>query len=192
MTVNYINKIDVRSAMEYEFLKKQEYGLSYIQENIEMVVYTAVCFFVPFFIGHPQLVVGVIVNAALVLGALNLRSYKMLPVIMAPSLGVLSKGLLFGSFTVFLVYMVPFIWIGNSILVYAFKKMYVHKKVNRWLTLLTGALAKMVFLFLAAFVLVKMGVLPAPFLTAMGIFQFYTAVTGGFIAFGVHALKKRI
>ena len=59
-----------------EYLNKQEYKFGFVQENVEMVVYSVVCFFVPFFIGHPQLIVGIIVNASLVLAALNLRSYK--------------------------------------------------------------------------------------------------------------------
>lgn len=176
----------------YGFLKKQDYGLGYIQENIEMFAYTAICFFIPFFIGHPQIVVGTVVNAMLVLAALNLKGYKMLPVILAPSLGVLSKGLLFGPFTVFLIYMIPFIWIGNSILVYAFKRLYVHKRTNRWVSLLFGAGFKAVFLFIAAFALVKLEVIPPPFLVSMGMFQFYTAIAGGIVAAGVHAVKKKL
>ena len=171
-----------------EYLNKQDYKLGFLQENIEMVVYSIVCFFVPFLMGHPQLVVGVIVNAALVMAGLNLRSYKLLPVIILPSLGVLSRGIIFGPFTIFLVYMIPFIWIGNSILVLAFK----YFNLNKWLTLGIGAAMKTAFLFLAAFVLVKIGVLPALFLTTMGLFQFYTAVAGGVLALGGQAIKKRL
>ena len=177
---------------EYSFVNKQDYKLGYFQENVEMVLYTAVCFFIPFFIGHPQLVVGVVVNSLLVLAGLNLKGYKVLPVIIMPSLGVLSKGLLFGPFTIFLVYMVPFIWIGNAILVYSFKKFYLGKKINRWLTLLIGAVAKSLFLFSATFVLVKSAILPPPFLVAMGIFQFYTAMMGGVGALVMQNVKKRL
>lgn len=174
-----------------EYLNKQEYNFGFLQENIEMIVYSFVCFFVPFFIGYPQWIVGIVVNAALVLAALNLRSYKLLPVIMLPSLAVLSRGLIFGPFTIFLVYMIPFIWIGNFILVLTIKQLALNKKINRFVSLGIGAVAKALFLFTAAFIMAKIGFLPAVFLTAMGIMQLYTAIAGGLLALGVHSIKKR-
>lgn len=174
-----------------QYLNKQEYNFSLIQENIEMIIYSVVCFFVPFFIGHPQLLVGIIVNAALVLAALNLRSYKLLPVIMLPSLAVLSRGIIFGPFTIFLFYMVPFIWIGNFILAYSIKKFQIDKKINRFASLGIGAGFKALFLFASAFIMVKTGFLPVLFLTSMGIMQLYTAIAGGLLAFGVQGVKKK-
>lgn len=175
-----------------EFLNKQDYGLSYMKENIEMVVYSVLCFFVPLFIGHPQIVVGVAVNASLVLAAFNLRKYKLLPVILLPSLGVLSRGLIFGPFTVYLIYMIPFIWIGNYLLVHAIKRFHLFKRKNRYLSIGLGIAAKVLFLFAAAYVLVNLGVLPAMFLTAMGAIQLYTAVAGSAVALGAQKIKKSI
>ena len=174
------------------FINQQEYKLGFIQENIEMISYSAVCFFVPFLIAHPQMVVGVIVNAALVLAALNLKSYKALPIMFLPSLGVLARGAIFGPFTIFLVYMIPFIWVGNVLLVYAIKEFNLKRKINRFVSLGIAAGIKTLFLFSAAFIMVKTGFIPALFLTAMGLMQLYTAVAGGIIAFGVHAAKKRL
>jgi hypothetical protein len=178
-------------AYFYDVINKQEYVLQYKAEIIEMLLYTAVAFFLPVFLGHPQLVVGVVVNAMLVTAALNVKGYKLLPVIIAPVLGVLSRGVLFGPFTVFLLYMVPFIWLGNFILVFAFKELNLHRKMNAWLALLAGSAVKALFLFGAAFLLVSLGVIPALFLTTMGLFQFYTAILGGILALGVHAAKKK-
>ena len=175
-----------------EYLNKQEYKFGFLQENIEMVVYSVICFFVPFFIGHPQWVVGIIVNASLVLAALNLRSYKLLPVIMLPSLAVLSRGLIFGPFTIFLLYIIPFIWIGNFILVWAIKEFNLKRKMNRFISLGIGAGIKVLFLFGAAFIMIKIGFLPAVFLTAMGIMQLYTAIAGGLLAFGINGIKKKV
>jgi len=174
-----------------KYLNIREYNYSNLQETIEMVLYSLVCFFAPFAIGHPQLLVGVLVNAALIMAALNLRSYKLLPVILLPSIGVLTKGMIFGPFTIFLIYMIPFIWIGNAILVYSFKKFNLEKKMNKWLTLAIGVVLKTGFLFSIAFVLVKLSVLPAIFMTTMGLFQLYTAVLGGVLAFSLQAVKRR-
>lgn len=175
-----------------EYLYKQEYDLSHTRQNIELILYSAVCFLAPLLLGHPQWLIGTLVNAALILTALNLKGYKLLPVILLPSIGVLTAGLIFGSFTMFLVYMVPFIWVGNAILVFAFKKLNLGMKINRWYTLAIGGVVKMAFLFLAAFVMVQLAILPPLFLTAMGLFQLYTALAGGVLAFTVQYAKKQI
>lgn len=177
---------------DYSFVNKTDYKIGFIQENIETFAYSALCFLIPFFIGHPQLLVGTIVNASLILGALNIKNLKLLPIIILPSLAVLSRGLIFGPFTIFLVYMIPFIWIGNSLLVYTFKQLNLNKKVNKWFTLAAGALIKTLFLFVSAFVLVNLKILPPPFLVAMGLFQFYTAIMGGILAISVQAIKKKV
>jgi len=180
--MDYLNKI----------INKQDYILSYKTELFEITIYTIVSFFLPLMIGHPQIVVGIIVNTLLITSALNIKGYKLLPVIIAPALGALSRGILFGPFTIFLIYMIPFIWIGNSILVFTFKALNLNKKMNYWITLLIGSITKAAFLFIIAYLLVSIKILPALFLTTMGIFQFYTAILGGIIAFGFQWTKKKV
>lgn len=170
----------------------QDYALSKAYENIELIIYSALCFFVPFFIGHPQIFAGIAVNAVLVTAALNLKGYKLLPVIMIPSLGVLSRGIVFGPFSKFLIYMIPFIWFGNALLVFSFKHFKLKKKYNFAYTLMAGAIIKSGFLFLSAFILYKLSIIPVIFLTAMGFMQFATAVSGGIAAYGIHSAKKKI
>jgi hypothetical protein len=179
--MDYINKI----------ANLQDYSLRYSQELFEMVIYTVVAFFLPLMVGHPQIIVGVLVNSFLITTALNVKGFRVLPVIISPVLGALSRGILFGPFTVFLVYMVPFIWIGNAILVFAFKSLNLDKKVNYWITLLTGSVVKAAFLFGIAYLLFSLKLVPALFLTTMGIFQLYTAILGGIVAFGFQWMKKR-
>lgn len=176
----------------YSYLQKQDYNLGYLQQNIEMIIYSLICFFAPFLLGHPQIIVGAVVNAALIMAALNLKDYKLLPVIIIPSLGVLSRGIIFGPYTIFLIYMIPFIWAGNAIFVITFKKLNLGLKFNKWVTLGVGSLLKTAFLFSSAFIFIKIGVLPPMFLTTMGLFQLYTALLGGVLAFGAQAVKKRM
>jgi hypothetical protein len=180
----------MKHSYMYRLANLQDYAMGNVYENVEMVVYALVCFFTPFFIGHPQVFVGIVVNAALVTAALNLKGYKLLPVIILPSLGVLSRGILFGLFSKFLLYMIPFIWIGNTILVVSFKHFKLEKKYSYWLALGIGALLKGGFLFFSALALYKLGVVPVIFLTAMGVIQVTTALLGGAAAFGVHYGKK--
>ncbi|MBD3355333.1 hypothetical protein GF361_05095 [Candidatus Woesearchaeota archaeon] len=178
--MNYLNKIS----------NIQDYFLDNFDQYVEMIIYTAVCFFVPLLMGHPQIVVGVLVNTMLIVAALNLKGAKLLPVILVPSLGVLTRGIIFGPFTIFLVYMIPFIWIGNAILVYAFKWLKLHLNWNYALTLGIGSAVKAGFLFLSALVMYKLGFVPVIFLTAMGLVQLITALIGGIMAFGFHETKK--
>jgi hypothetical protein len=179
-----------------EYLDKvanlQDYLLKDSYQYFEMVVYTTISFFLPLILGHPQLLVGVAVNSLLVIAALNLKGWKLLPVIIAPALGALSRGILFGPFTIYLVYMVPFIWVGNAILVFSFKLMKLKMKKGYLLTLFTGSIAKSLFLFGIAYLLYSLGLIPVIFLTAMGILQLVTAILGGLAAYGVHIAKKRL
>jgi hypothetical protein len=159
-------------------------------ELIEFLVYAAVAFFVPFALGHPQFLVGTIVNASLVLAALNLKGQKILPIVLLPSMAVMARGLIFGPFTLFLVYMVPFIWIGNFVLVYLVTKA---KKtsLSRIFTLVSGALLKSGFLYASAILLIGLGILPKIFAVSMGVTQLYTALLGGGIALSIQYLRKQ-
>ncbi|UCD04453.1 MAG: hypothetical protein JSW73_02365 [Candidatus Woesearchaeota archaeon] len=170
----------------------QDYSIGEAHQYFEMILYTSVCFFIPMFIGHPQIAVGIAVNAAIIVAALNLKGYKILPVIIAPSLGALSRGVLFGPFTVYLVYMIPFIWIGNSILLFSFKLFKLKLKKNYLTTLVLGAGMKSGFLFLSAYILYSLSIIPAIFLTAMGIMQLATALGGGIPAYLAQKAKKNL
>lgn len=176
--------------MDYTNKNLQGYFFKSLYNNLEMIIYTSVCFFVPFFLGHPQLLVGIIVNAALILSALNLKGYKLLPVIIAPALGAFSRGLIFGPYTIYLMYMIPFIWLGNALLVFCFKYFKLKLGKNYLFTLIIGALLKSGFLFLMAFLLYNLGIIPIVFLTAMGIIQLTTAFAGGIAAYGINKIKN--
>lgn len=179
----------------YEYIKKTYYGSLYdltaLEENIHSIIYMFACFLIPFLMSHPQIVVGVVVNAALILGATYLRGHKMLPLIILPSLGVLAAGLIFGPFTPLLFYMIPFIWIGNAAYTYGYKFM-MQKKSNRMLCVAIPSLLKAALLFLPALILVKLDVIPTLFLTSMGLIQLATALIGGAAAISIIKAKETI
>ncbi|MFC1752383.1 hypothetical protein ACFL96_03200 [Thermoproteota archaeon] len=180
--------------MKYEFklANLQEYALSNVHQYAEMTLYTVVCFLIPIILSHPQYVVGITVNCLLVLAALNLKGYKLLPVIIAPSLGALSGAMLFGPFTKYLLYLAPFIWIGNAILIFSLKLFKLKMKKNYWLALVLGTAFKSGFLFLSALLLYTLGIIPVVFLTAMGILQAVTALCGGSAAYGFQYAKIKM
>jgi ABC-type Co2+ transport system permease subunit len=184
--------------MEYEYVKKlyydNIYNLKNIEENLQMVFYSVIAFFIPFVLGHPQILVGTIVNALLILGATYLRGHKLLPIILLPSIGVITAGVIFGNYTIYLLYMMPLIWIGNALYVYVYKhfNMKGKKLKNNFIGLGVASIIKTVFLFSFAFLLVQLSILPAMFLTVMGLFQLATAIMGGILAIGIVKARERI
>ncbi|MEM4707106.1 MAG: hypothetical protein QXL47_00675 [Candidatus Anstonellales archaeon] len=171
----------------YSFLSNLSYERKYVlKENyefLELCVVSFLSFAIPFFIPHPQLLTGALVNSFIIFAALRFKGKNILPVILLPSIAAFSRGLLFGPLTIFLAYLVPFIWIGNALLLFSIK--YLHAKLNKnyFLSLLVGALLKSSFLFAAAFILHNTIQLPEMFLEAMGILQFTTALIGGILIF---------
>jgi len=180
---------------EFPFLPvsfyKQEYELTEIRENIEMFLYGVISVSLPFVLGHPQFLVGSAVNCALVLAAFNLKGKRLLPLIVLPAIGAYLAGYLFGTATSALLYLIPFIWVGNAILVYSIKEWVLNKKMNRVAALVGGSIAKAAFLFTVAFILYSLALIPAAFLTAMGILQLTTALAGGAAALVLQEGKKR-
>ena len=183
--------------MKFEYARisdslfQQEYSLSHVQEYAEMAIYSVIAFSLPFVLGHEQLLVGSVVNCVLVLAALNLRGMRLLPVIILPSIGAYLAGLIFGAASSALLYMIPFIWLGNAVLVLCIKYFILDKKTNRVAALCIGATAKAAFLFLSALALLSFSMVPAVFLTAMGVFQIMTAAIGGAAALALQEGKRR-
>lgn len=138
-------------------------------------------FFIPFGLGHPQWFVGVIVNAFLFLSAIFLPKKYFLPVVILPNLGVLARGLIFGSLTPFLIYFVPFIWIGNLVLILAFN--YLFPKFRFIGSTIAASIVKFAVLFAVANLYFNFHLVPKLFLQSMGVFQLLTALAGGLISF---------
>ncbi|MBN2421911.1 hypothetical protein JXB41_01680 [Candidatus Woesearchaeota archaeon] len=177
--------------MEFKNFNERVYDFPRLYENIEIVVFSAVSFFLPMVLGHPQLLVGSVINALIVISALHHPFRKALPVIMLPSLGVLTAGLLFGSFTSHLVYMIPFIWIGNALLWFGIKYFYVNKKKNIVINSIGSSFVKAFFLFSIASVFYFSGLVPQMFLIAMGPLQLGTALMGCIIGKGFSEVVVR-
>lgn len=163
-----------------------------VQKNIfssdmtQIALASMVAFFVPFIFTHAffpnQIFVGILVNALLAFCALRFGLFKSLPVILLPSVAVLLSGLIFAQFSIFLLYLIPFIWLGNAIFVFAIHELKTVRKISYLPSIFFAAFLKSLFLFSAAFALFSIGFIPAALLGAMGIIQFATAITGGLIA----------
>jgi len=141
-------------------------------------------FFAPLLFSHPQWLIGAIVNAILFISAEKLNFKKQLPVIILPSIGAWAHGVIFGPSTIFLLYFLPFIWLGNAVLV----RVMCLKKISHWPFLSRAIIAsvlKSFVLFLVAYLYIGSHLVPKIFLTSMGIIQLITAISGGVIAYFV-------
>ncbi|MFT4302936.1 MAG: hypothetical protein ACMXYG_00060 [Candidatus Woesearchaeota archaeon] len=158
--------------------------LNYLPE----IAFYAICFLIPFMLGHPQLLVGSMVNAALIYAAFETKSkWNLIPLALTPSIAVLTRGLIFGPLTIFLIYMIPFIWISNIFLMAIIRKF----QSKMLLSILLGGFFKVIFLASFAYLLFSLGVIPAPVLTAMSIVQIYTLFIGGTLAYLAVLIKRR-
>ena len=166
-------------------------SFSDLRQIIAFSVISILSFCVPFTLGQPQWLVGTIVNACLFLGAIYLPKKYFILLAILPSLGILSRGLIFGQLTIFLVYFLPFIWLGNLILMIVFSRLIrANKPMSFFYGVAGSALAKFLFLFILANIYFNLEIVPELFLTAMGLNQLATALTGGIIAFIVFKIRN--
>ena len=143
------------------------------------VVLPIVAFVVPFFVSGPQWLTGTAVNCLLVLAAARLPKRLVWPVILLPSIRAVLHGAVFGPFTHFLLYFVPFIWTGNWLFTTSFMRL---RSSSAFLAVCVAALIKAAFLALLALVFFRLHLVPQVFITSMSVLQFVTAVTGGMLA----------
>ena len=145
---------------------------------------------------NSQLIVGTIVNAALVVSAINLKGWaKILGVVTMPSISTILSGYVFGTASVYMVYMIPAIWIGNFALIYPYKFLMLGKNKHYFLAGIVGIIVKVAIIF-ALFNLINLfGIFPEKFVdnlrNAMGMTQFITATLGVIAAFVIYKLEKK-
>lgn len=152
------------------------------------LVYCFLLYLIPLVLSGPQLLVGSIVNAALFAATLKLSKQSLFLLAVLPSLGAFSHGVLFGPLSWFLFYFLPFIWAGNLILIGVFRQTRVLPAA--WARIVLAAALKALLLFAAANFYYRWQIAPKPFITAMGLVQFETALIGGFSVWALVGLKR--
>jgi len=143
-------------------------------------------FLIPFLISGPQLLTGTLVNCLLILSTRFIDKKQHLIISILPSIAAVLNGLVFGKFTVFLVYFLPFIWLGNYVFIKSI--IYLKEKYPISLSILLSVVFKTIILYLVALIFFKFNIVPNIFLTAMGVFQFVTGIMGGLVFLGINKL----
>ncbi len=143
-------------------------------------IYWILSFCIPLFLSSPQIITGTLINCFFFLAVDRVSKKEIIPLIILPSLGALSHGILFGPQTAFLLYFLPFIWLGNFTLVWVFSKT---KSQPYILRVIVSSLLKYLFLQGFAYIYFYAKIVPQLFVSSMGYIQFFTAIGGGFIAY---------
>lgn len=140
----------------------------------------------PFF--HNQPISGPVVNAMLFISVSLLGVQAAVLIALIPSLVALSIGLL----PAVLAPMVPFIMMGNIIMILSFNYL---KQKNFWLAIVSSSFLKFIFLFLASSVVINLLLkkeVASAVVAMMSWPQFITALAGGVLAFLILKSIKKI
>lgn len=193
-----------------EIINKRIARFSKVTDIVQTILIFLIALLVPTFLGelitnvfgaqsviakNSQIIIGSIVNTALIMTAINLNGWaKILGVVTMPSISTILSGYVFGSASTYMVYMIPAIWIGNFILVYLYKLLLLDKKLNYFLAGIAGVLLKVAVIFLFFNVLNLFNLFPEKLVStlqnAMGITQLITASIGVVVAFVIYKAEK--
>ena len=193
-----------------EIINKKIAGFSKVTDIVQTILIFLIALLVPTFLGeiisnvfgaqsviakNSQIIIGSIVNTALVVTAINLNGWvKILGVVTMPSISTILSGYVFGSASTYMVYMIPAIWIGNFILVYLYKLLLLDKNMNYFFTGVIGVIVKVAIIFLSFNVLNLFNIFPEKLVNtlqnAMGLTQLITASIGVVVAFAIYKAEK--
>lgn len=192
-------------------LNKTIYKFSEKIDIIQTIIIGLIAFLVPTFLAqliniifgaqsviaaNSQIIVGSVVNTALIILAINIKGWKkIIGVVTMPSISTILSGYVFGTASVYMVYMVPAIWLGNFALIYAYKFIMLGKKQNYFLAGIVGIIVKVLVIFGSFELLNLFRIFPPKLVSnlqvAMGMTQLITASIGMLIAFAIYQVEKR-
>jgi len=145
---------------------------------------------------NSQIIVGSIVNTALIVSAMNLKGWKnIVGVITMPSISTILSGYVFKSASPYMAYMIPVIWIGNFALVYAYKLLMLGKNKNYFLAGIIGIIVKVAVIAGCFAVLNMFNIFPNKLVqnlqNAMTVVQIVTATIGMFISYAIYKCENK-
>lgn len=138
---------------------------------------------------NSQIIVGSIVNTALIMAGINMKGWRRILLIATlPSLSAIGSGYIFGSLSKATIFMVPGIWLANFSLIMLMKYLYVNKGINYALSAIISIVVKVAIIFgvlniwMAFSVLPNQGTAADALRNSMGLTQAITATIGAVIS----------
>ncbi len=192
-------------------LNKTLYHVTEKVDIIQTISIALIAFFIPTFLAqlikvilgaqsiitsHSQIIVGSLVNTVLIISAIHIKGWKkIVGIITMPSISTIVSGYIFGTASVYMVYMIPAIWLGNFALIYAYKSILLGKNKNYFIASVVGIMAKVLIIFASFEILNIFKIFPAKMVdnlqNAMGMTQLITATIGMIIVFVIYKVEKR-
>lgn len=172
----------IKEKVLTRFIVKENFLLYILQFTILLGISVATPFF------HFQAVTGTIVNATLIIAAVILGKKEAIAIGIFPSVISIITGLLIPA----VVPLVPFIILGNIILILTFGFL---KENNYWKGIIWGGVSKFLFLYLAGFIVAKIfesSVLAKIAMTMFSWQQLLTALSGGIVAYALLKIFRKI
>ena len=169
-------------------------------ESLITIVLLGIGLFIPAFFqqltflgDNRQLIIGTIVNACLFTCALKVNDYKkILALSILPSISSMTTGILFSGLTLYSKVMLPFIWIGNLVLILGVK--YFSKKISFIPASVISILFKVSIIYggfrLMSYLMKFPSKINTMFSTTFGITQLYTATLGLLLVISIIFIKK--
>ncbi|MCI8411506.1 MAG: hypothetical protein HFJ40_03540 [Clostridia bacterium] len=138
---------------------------------------------------NSQIIVGSIVNTALIITGVNVKGWRKLILIATlPSLSAIGSGYIFGSLTKATIFMIPGIWFGNFSLIILMKELYANREMNYIISAIIAIVVKVSIIFgvlniwMAISVLPNQGAIATTLKNTMGLTQLITASIGACIS----------
>lgn len=138
---------------------------------------------------NSQIIVGSIVNTALIITGVNIKGWRKLILIATlPSLSAVGSGYIFGSLTKATIFMIPGIWLGNFSLIILMKELYANREINYIVSAIIAIVVKVAIIFgvlniwMAISVLPNQGAIATTLKNTMGLTQLITASIGACIS----------
>jgi len=153
---------------------------------IQFIIFMGIVIAAPYFLN--QAITGPLVNAMLFLATIFLGARSAILIGLTPSLVSISTGLL----PLPLAPMIPFIMVGNTLLILSFDLL---RKKNYWLGMLSASAIKFLFLFSMASIVTSLILKDAIAVQAakmLGLPQLLTALAGGILAYLFLKVIKKV
>lgn len=186
-----------------DFSKKSEIVQTIIIAFLAFVVPTFLAQLINTFFGagsvianNSQIIVGTVVNTILVISALNLKGWnKTIFVVTMPSISTIMSGYVFKTASIYMVWMIPAIWLGNFVLILSFKYIMIKRNSSYFIAAIIGIIGKVAIIF-GIFMLLKLfNIFPVKMISnlqkAMSLIQLITATLGSLFAFVIYKLENK-
>lgn len=185
-------------------LDKRMYDVSKFAETLEIILISLGVLLVPIIVPellkiifgptniisiNSQYIVGTIVNASLIIAGINVKGWKkILSIITLPSIAAILSGSILNTSSIYTIYMIPAIWVGNFLIIFLYRYLYVEKKINYIFSSFISIIVKVLIIFISLNILILLNIIPngpiaSVLFTAMGINQLITAYLGSIISF---------